>query len=312
MDMMINRNMEQLKEAAKRDILAQLEGNWKVQENEVTKNNTTLTGLVFIKDNASGGPTIYVEDICENIDSGEPYEAVVSQMAESISNSSEMFSAIAAKFDVSDYESIKDRLETRLIGTDLNKDFLNNLVYYEVCSGLALVPDIVNYVTDGELRARVTRGIAGEFGVSDEEIISKALENSQKKNPPCLVPMSESIFASPGACMNLLNFDTLPYEYEEEGMYVLSNNDLSNGACVLFYPGVTDKINDLIGDFFVLPSSVHEIIIVPATGRDPEVLAELIRNANRSVVAGQDILSDHLYICREGKGVERYMPKELS
>ena len=46
MDMMINRNMEQLKEAAKRDILAQLGENWTVKENEVTKNNTSLNHLL--------------------------------------------------------------------------------------------------------------------------------------------------------------------------------------------------------------------------------------------------------------------------
>lgn len=310
MDMMMNRNMEQLKEAAKRDILAQLEGSWKVKENEVTKNNVTLTGLVFIKDDAPGGPTIYAEDICDIVNSGEPYEDVVRHMAESISASSEMFSALASKFDISDFESVKDRLEIRLIGTDRNKDFLDDLVYREACSGLALVPDFVNYVLDGEMRARVTRGMAREFGVSDEEIISKALENSMKKNPPVFFSMEDAVCYGSDNSRNLLNLDTLPYE--KEGMYVLSNTGMSNGACALFYPGVADKINDLLGDFFVLPSSVHEIIIVPATKGDPVKLTEIIRGANRSVVADQEILSDHLYIFRAGRGVERCLPEVLA
>ena len=57
----------------------------------------------------------------------------------------------------------------------------------------------------------------------------------------------------------------------------------------------------LDGDFYVLPSSVHELIVVAVDDPDPQQMVEMIREANRTVVDEKDVLANDLYICESGK-----------
>ena len=63
---------------------------------------------------------------------------------------------------------------------------------------------------------------------------------------------------------------------------------------------VPDGRLKLLGDFYVLPSSVHEFILIAVEDQDPQQLADLVRSANRSVVKDSEVLSDDLYICESG------------
>ena len=62
------------------------------------------------------------------------------------------------------------------------------------------------------------------------------------------------------------------------------------------------RIHELLGgDFYVLPSSVHELILIAVDDQDPQQLADLVRSANRSVVRDNEILANDLYICESGE-----------
>ena len=80
------------------------------------------------------------------------------------------------------------------------------------------------------------------------------------------------------------------------------NTGIFWGAGTLFYPGMIDRLHELLGgDFYVLPSSVHELILIAVDDQDPQQLVDLVRSANRSVVKDNEILADDLYICESGE-----------
>ena len=92
--------------------------------------------------------------------------------------------------------------------------------------------------------------------------------------------------------------DTLRDEpYPGSTMLVLTNNVQLNGAAALFYPGVMDQAAERLGgDFIVLPSSTHEVIMIPADGMtDFRSLEQMVKDINRSQVAPEERLSDHVY-----------------
>ena len=63
-----------------------------------------------------------------------------------------------------------------------------------------------------------------------------------------------------------------------------------------------DRLHELLGgDFYVLPSSVHELILIAVDDQDPQQLVDLVRSANHSVVKDNEILADDLYICESGE-----------
>lgn len=50
------------------------------------------------------------------------------------------------------------------------------------------------------------------------------------------------------------------------GLFVASNQAMLHGAAAIAYPGFMDKASEEVcGDFFVLPSSIHEVLLLKDT-----------------------------------------------
>lgn len=87
-------------------------------------------------------------------------------------------------------------------------------------------------------------------------------------------------------------------------MYVLTNVKMFLGAACIFYPEVLGSIGKAVQmDFYILPSSIHECIILPAIGGySREELEEIVRQVNEAQVPEQEILSDHVYFYDKSRG----------
>ena len=80
-------------------------------------------------------------------------------------------------------------------------------------------------------------------------------------------------------------------------MYVLSNQKRVFGAAGLLYDRVlSDAGVRLEDDFYVLPSSVHEVILVPdhVAGSEKE-LRIMVHEVNHTQVEPEEILSESVY-----------------
>ncbi len=80
-------------------------------------------------------------------------------------------------------------------------------------------------------------------------------------------------------------------------MYVLSNRYRLNGSICILYPDVLKEFAGCIGsDFYILPSSVHEVLLLPAAGdHSRDELAGMVQTVNQGQLSGAEILSDHVY-----------------
>lgn len=86
------------------------------------------------------------------------------------------------------------------------------------------------------------------------------------------------------------------WEYDDDPMLALTTTEQFNGAGVIFCDRVLQKIYEKMGDYYILPSSIHEVLIVPATcGLDRDELKEMVCTVNRDQVAPEDQLSDEVY-----------------
>lgn len=304
-----------------------------------------LTGLCFTSPGSICAPTIYVEDFYDLYSDGLRMEQLSKEAVKSVLCGLDLAKSLPAPdFDI---RKRPDMLRVRLIGRGANGNLLGEAPHRDVAEDLALVV----YTETGEYRALITDSLMEACGLSADELFDAAFENSAMYEPAVLYDLEESICSAPGERHNYLEdagdigsagkyASSRPAEgpgtasdiSADQGMdqtagapggpcadpvpdrpLVLSSADLYWGSSALFYPGVTAKIHALLGgDFYVLPSSVHELIIVPAGGADPEKLEEVLRSANREVVEAADMLSDDLYICESGR-VRRYLStKRLS
>ena len=99
-------------------------------------------------------------------------------------------------------------------------------------------------------------------------------------------------------------FDKL-FGTKKSGMYVLSNTKNFNGSAVMLYKDVLKDIATALGnvDLYIIPSSVHELIILPDLGTmDKKALTAMVRDVNASEVAESEILSDHAYFYNHEEG----------
>ena len=80
-------------------------------------------------------------------------------------------------------------------------------------------------------------------------------------------------------------------------MYVATNYEKLNGASVLLYPNLLrDFAEQIRSDFYILPSSIHEVIFVPeSAGMDIEYMKTMVQEINVTQVADEEILSDNVY-----------------
>lgn len=194
----------------------------------------------------------------------------------------------------SDYEAAKDRLFIRVTNKETNADVLAGMPHKEVEDLAITYHVLVNHDQNGIASAPVTDDLLRHYGVTAEQLHEDAIANSQRMLPAQLDSMQNMLFGmmTPGAS------DTLRDEpYPGSTTLVLTNNVQLNGAAALFYPGVMDQAAERLGgNFIVLPSSTHEVIMIPADGMtDFRSLEQMVKDINRSQVAPEERLSDHVY-----------------
>lgn len=80
-------------------------------------------------------------------------------------------------------------------------------------------------------------------------------------------------------------------------MFILTNALRNQGAAAILYDGILKRLSDKFGsDLYILPSSIHECIIISAEEEDArEGLERLVCRVNHSQVAKEERLSDHVY-----------------
>ena len=162
---------------------------------------------------------------------------------------------------------------------------------------------------------RVTDEQVELWGVSTEELTRLAIANSVRESPPVLRNIEdvlrEILVNNGGSCCG---FDLKELneccEEQEFPMYVLTNQRCHMGASALLALPFLYEFRERIGeDFWILPSSIHEVILVPVSKvSDRERLSAMVHDINETQVPPQEVLADTVYSFCE---FENLMPADF-
>lgn len=264
--------------------------------NTVVKlNDMELHGVSISRDGNDISPNIYLDEYYDRYQNGEPMDKLMKEVADTYVGLKQP--EIRPNDIPLEYDSIQDKLSLRLLEIKRNRKYLSNVPYMSVGNGLALVCDVkLRNDESGMWRTTITKDMVEKFGYDRKEIFDHALENVWDVDPPVLVDMEGQLMGS-GDGRNLLSYDGRIEDKDKSAMYVLSNESGVLGASALFYPKVQEQISDMLNEgYYVIPSSLHEVIVVPeSAGMDPKHLEAMVKDANRTVVAPKDVLSDNVY-----------------
>lgn len=290
-------SMHEFTEALKPEVRAMLPEDVRdeivIGSAEVIKiNDQKLHGLVFRTPDKDAAPTIYIDDLYRSYEEGESIASLAGMLAGRYAESSGI--EVPDDTDLS-YDAVKDRLAVRLVGTERNREYLADKPHLDMGNGLALMADIRMDSSSNEWRTAVNNDVLGITGADRDSILEEAVRNASETDPPTLVDMSRELL-----CPEKTNLfgRTEPISPEDiSNMYVLSNSSGMMGASALFYPDVMQRSAEIIGSgYYVLPSSLHELILVPDSADiKEEALCDMVREANRTVVEPQDVLCDDVF-----------------
>lgn len=297
------------KEAVLMHLPEEMRSDITIEATEVSKmNDQTLHGIIFKPNDSEAAPTLYVDDLYERHIQGEGPESLVKELAERYEEA--RFAPAPPQIDF-DWKAMKGDLSVRLLEKSRNKGFISNMPYFEVGNGFVLTADInMSAGRDGSWRIAVNQDVLGQLGVDRDTLLKTALENAASSNHAVMTEMSQALFGLGGE--NLFDRDGALAPEEISGMYVLTTEEGNLGACALFYPGVKEKAAEMLGSgYYVLPSSIHEVILVPDTaGHKENELCDMVKKANRTVVEPQDVLSDNVYHYDKDTHVLKTLPAE--
>ena len=145
-----------------------------------------------------------------------------------------------------------------------------------------------------------------EWNIKTRELYLASIENMPRLFPACIRPIQDIICEMfektpiPGISLSEDFTECPSMENISSSMYVMTSENGINGAGTLLYPTVLQNFASSIqSDLYVLPSSIHEVILVPAAApfvSSQEDLSEMVHEINQSHVAAEEILSDRAYL----------------
>lgn len=273
-----------------RDILQQYYGvETEVKLHTVQKvNGVVLHGITVMNEGQTIMPTLYLEYYYDEYNSGVPLHDVVHNFILEYEKA-----GIDNDFDIGFfefYDKVKPHLGYKLLNYEMNKDLLKEIPH-KCYLDLAIVC-YCNIVDDriGKGTILIRNEHLDIWNVEKDVLIRDALKNMPVIYPPELINMADllkELYRDPAG----LICGKLP-------MYVLTTKWRMYGAAALLYSGQLEAIaKEVEDDFYLLPSSIHEIIILPKKyGTDEEYLSQMVDEINSEQLDVEEILSNHAYL----------------
>ena len=287
-------NYEEFCAALQEELFNMLDTGYSIHREHVLKNNgVVLDSLALLKAGKHCSPVISLEMLYEQFEKGHSMSELCDYMV-SITDT-ELPLSVAGLTSLNHFEDFRDRITCRLVSQNKNEELLKTIPWIP-CLDLAVIFSLV-IESEGEtqISSVITNVVSASWNLTPEDLFSLAAENTPRIYPASfrrLETVIEEYF--PGS------IDFVPEDCPVPTLYVLTNSSAHHGAACVLYP---DKLKDLADafekDLLILPSSIHEVLIIADseafTERDYHVFCNTIRNVNRESILPEDFLSDHLY-----------------
>jgi len=281
-------NYNEFVETVKKLLSERLKPSYKVIIKKVVKNNDVYRyGLsAFPSENNIDrkiSRIVYLEDFYKEYEEDDNYklENIVDELYYILTDFD------SPKFDETDYtdfNKIKDRIIFELINYEMNEKRLLGQPFIKIMDLAVVFAFVATDLGRDFGVVHITNEIAERIGLTKDEIWDIARKNTPKLLKADIVPMS-----------SFISYDGNYKDAEE--MYIICNNKKVGGAGVILYDKILEELSSkLESDLYILPSSIHETIIIRADGNvDVSDLKDMVKNINTTVVSAEDILSDKVY-----------------
>ena len=251
-----------------------------VRSHSVYKNNgILLQGICVLEKGMNIAPTVYLNDFVDRYEEGELFSDIIKEIVEIIEKN-KVTNHLNVDFFM-DYEQVKRKLVLRLINRKKNEELLKHVPYLKF-KDLAIVCHCIMITEEiGNGSILIHKHHLETWGILEDTLLQDAFKNSPIIEPYSILKISEmmknmlretikeqieEICEEDSRYKEALlesTMENMIQEIEEKHipMFVLTNQNRYYGATCLVYPDMLEVIGEMLqDDFYILPSSVHEVI----------------------------------------------------
>ena len=214
-------------------------------------------------------PTLYLDDIYIDFAQDQDLDRILARMAQVIVSYSGIEVPELASFRLEDHT---DLITANLISRAKNEMLLDRVPFTPFLD-MAVIYRIVHSAgDDGIHSAIITNDMLESTELTTEDLHEFALRNTPRIFPPRILDGSE------------------------EGVFILTNHNFLFGATAMLFDGEMRRLSGLVGgDFYIMPTSLHEFFAISTELADPEDLKMMLAEGNRQITAPVDRLSTGIY-----------------
>ena len=269
-----------------------------VEVQEITKgNDTKMVGVLIRKKGSNIAPNVYLEGFYARYLNGEDMDTLIDDICEvRIKNDTPDINVN----DLTNLDKVRDKITCKVMSKKLNEQYVENKPH-KVVEDLVVVY-IVNLGENegGQMSMPITNGLLDSYGITADELNKIAMNNLAKSDIEFRSMYDVLKEMAPEGMEDMLPPD-------DGTMYVLTNASKYNGASAILDKATMDGIREKLGaDFVIIPSSIHEVIILKVTQEfmSVEELKSTIGEVNTTSLDPKEILSDHPYIYTKKDGLK--------
>lgn len=277
-------NYEQFVETMYEMCRERLDTSSVVEKQQILKNNgVSMKGLTIRKKEQAVSPIIYLDGFYARYQQGESMEMLCDGIIEKCINAPEL--PVHEYRKIFDLSYVQENVVYKLVNLKQNQELLQEAPHLPMID-LAIVFCLLFPVDERENCSVLIRNEhLKQWKLPLSVLYQYAKSNTPRLLPPVFVPLEEQ-------------FPEVFFETEESvPLYLLTNEDGFHGAGVLLYDRMPKWIYEQLKEpYYLLPSSVHEFLILP--GKDapePSRLQEIVREINATQVEKEERLSDEVY-----------------
>ncbi len=250
------------------------------------KNNGIITTYILKSESRTAAPTIRQEEVMKYSDDEELIRFLIKVYEEYKIDNLDIKKVMSR-------ENILKNVKPKLISESNLEDVKKSrIVYTKYLDMLVLYYVSVEELSGYELSASYTlkEENINALNISVEELHKVAVKNIEENY--FIRNMEEVISEIIGMPINEITEEAEP----DVPMFVISSMNKINGASTILSKKILDKVAECLqGDYYIIPSSIHECIAVPADITEPDELRSMVQEVNDSQVEPEERLTYSIY-----------------
>ena len=290
-------SLKEFTEEVAKQVQERMGGVYIVKTSEVSKNNGVVwRSIQIMEKDVNISPCIFMEGYFERWKNcrGWSMDRIVDEILETYQQC-----AIHQNIDFSwvcQYDMIRQKLRGSLINAERNRKSLETMPHRQILD-LCLTYYLEISIDEKQpATIPVNNGMMEQWGISEEELYEDMLAGLEREKS--VFDNLESMIARMMDCEE-------PQPLAE--MYVLTNQKKLYGAVEMLNTKLLREIAEKMEmDLLILPSSIHELIILPEIGgiegNNITYLANLVQSINDTELMDTEVLSAHVYRFERRRG----------